>query len=194
MPGAVSSAAPIDLDLAVNARFAYGSGKIERYGMSFNLFAWLFAAGLTIHNLEEAIFLPAWSRTAARWHAPIGAAEFRFAVVVLTLSAYVCAGLSTAGSMVGTYLLCGYSLAMFLNVFIPHLAATAVMRRYAPGTATAVCCNLPITVLLIRRAVAEHRIALATFAWAGPLTVVMIVLSIPLLFTIGRTLRLEHPA
>ena len=194
MPGAASSAAPIDLDLAADGRFAYGSGKIERYGMSFNLFAWLFTAAVTIHNVEEAIFLPAWSQTAARWHAPIGAAEFRFAAVVLTLSAYVCVGLLTAGSMVGTYLLCGYALAMFLNVFIPHLAATAVMRRYAPGTATAVCCNLPVTVLLIRRAVVEHRIALATFAWAGPLTVVMIVLSIPLLFAIGRRLQRGHPA
>ena len=162
--------------------------------MSFDIFAWLFAAAVTIHNVEEAIFLPDWSQTAGRWHAPIGAAEFRFAVVVLTLSAYVCAGLSTAGSVIGTYLLCGYALAMLLNVFIPHLAATAVMRRYAPGTATAVCLNLPITVLLIRRAVAEHRIALATFAWAGPLTVIVIVLSIPLLFAIGRRFRLGHPA
>lgn len=162
--------------------------------MSFDVLAWLFAAAVTVHNSEEAIFLPGWSQTAARWHAPVGKVEFRFAVAVLTLFAYACAGFSTAGIMVGTYLLCGYALAMLLNVFIPHLAATAVMRRYAPGTATGVCLNLPITALLIRRAFADHRIALSTFAWAGPLTVLTIVLSIPLLFAIGRRLPLGHPA
>lgn len=156
--------------------------------MAWETLAWLFAVAVTLHNVEEAVFLPRWSRHAGRWHLPVGAAEFRFAVAVLALLAYVCAWLSVTGSRIGTYVLCGYALAMFLNVFIPHLAATAALRRYAPGTATALAFNLPVTSLLLAGAVEQRRIDLAIFAWAGPLTVGGIMLSIPALFMIGRAL------
>jgi len=71
--------------------------------MSFPLLSWLFAVAITIHNLEEALWLPAWSQSAGRWHHPVGAREFRFAVGVLTTLAYIAACLSnrTTGLTVG---------------------------------------------------------------------------------------------
>ena len=73
-------------------------------GMSFPLLSWLFAVAITIHNLEEALWLPGWSQSAGRWHHPVGAREFRFGVGVLTALAYIAVCLSnrTAGLTVGS--------------------------------------------------------------------------------------------
>jgi len=156
--------------------------------MTFPLLCWLFAAAITVHNLEEALLLPGWSQSAGRWHRPVGAREFRFAVGMLTALAYIAAALSMVGGKetVSSYFIAGYALAMLMNVFFPHLLATAVMRRYAPGTATALLLNLPVTVLLLYRGFQESYIRESTFLWAGPLVVAAILGSIPLLFTIGR--------
>jgi hypothetical protein len=156
--------------------------------MTFERLAWLFALAVTVHNLEEAIFLPAWSRRAGRWHIQVGEPEFRFAVVVLTLFAYLFAWLVEKGSEIGVYLLSGYALVMFLNVFAPHLFATIVLRRYAPGTATALFFNLPITFCLLRSAFEEHHISIASFAWTGAIAVIGGVALIPALFAVGRAL------
>lgn len=87
---------------------------------------------------------------------------------------------------VGAYLIAGYALAMLMNVLFPHLLATLIMRRYAPGTAMALLLNLPVTVLLLHRGFQENYIRLSTFIWAGPLVVAAILGTIPLLFAIGR--------
>jgi len=87
---------------------------------------------------------------------------------------------------VGAYLVAGYALAMLLNVLFPHTVATLLMRRYAPGTATALLINMPITVMLIRQGIEEGYVRLERFVWLGPLVLVGIVAAIPVLFAIGR--------
>jgi hypothetical protein len=154
----------------------------------FATLALALCAAVTVHNVEEGLFLPEWSRGVGRFQTPVGAFEFRFAVAALTLAAYVCAALATAGSAFGAYLVCGYALAMAANAFVPHLVATLALRRYAPGTATGLLLNLPIGVALIAAAAAEGRIAWPTFVWAGPMTMVALVATIPVLFALGRAL------
>lgn len=156
--------------------------------MGFVWLAWLFVLVVALHNLEEAIWLPAWSQAAGRWHYSVGNSEFRFAVVVLTLLAAGAAGLATLQGKggLGAYLVTGYALAMLLNVLFPHLLATLVLRRYVPGTATAVLLNMPVTIALLESSIREGYIELHAFAIYGSLVVVGIVSSIPLLFWIGR--------
>ena len=156
--------------------------------MGFVWLAWLFVLVVALHNLEEAIWLPAWSQAAGRWHCPVGNSEFRFAVVVLTLLAAGAAGLATLQGKggLGAYLVTGYALAMLVNVLFPHLLATLVLRRYVPGTATAVLLNMPVTIALLESSIREGYIELGAFAIYGSLVVVGIVSSIPLLFWIGR--------
>jgi len=156
--------------------------------MDFVLLAWLFALAITVHNLEEALLLPDWSKTAGKWHHPVGAGEFRFAVVVLTLLGYVAAWLATVNGKesVGSYLVAGYAIAMLLNVLFPHAIATVVMRRYVPGTLTALLLNLPVTLLLLHQGFQEGYIHGERLAWAGPLVTVSIVAAIPALFYLGR--------
>jgi len=80
----------------------------------------------------------------------------------------------------------GYVLAMVLNVFMPHVLATVFMRRYMPGTITALVFNLPLGLLYLNRALSENRIEWHILYWAGPLVVLGILALIPFLFFLGR--------
>lgn len=156
--------------------------------MSLAVLAWLFTAGVLLHNLEEALWLPAWSTRTARWYRPVPAPVFRFAAGVLSLgfvAVTLAATLSPAGS-VSAYLMAGYVLAMLLNVLAPHVLASVVLRHYMPGTATAVLLNLPLGSLYLRRALLERFVEPQMFRWAGPLVVAGLLVAMPLLFALGR--------
>jgi len=148
----------------------------------------LFTLGVLAHNTEEALFLPAWSRTAGRWHAPVGRREFIFAVAVLSilLVALAAAALSSQPRSVWAYAFSGYVFAMVANVIVPHAAGTLALRRYMPGTATALLFNLPLGILFLREAISQGFVAWRTLMWVAPATAIAIVASIPLLFAIGR--------
>lgn len=158
--------------------------------MCFVELQWLFPVAITLHNIEEAIWLPAWSKSAGRWHRPVDPSVFRFAVAVLTALAFVVTLWSAMGGpgSVGTYLLTGYALGMLLNVLFPHLLATVALRSYMPGLATSLLLNLPVTVLLLRRAFGEGHVRLPPFAYVGALVCLGLLLSIPLLFAVGKRL------
>lgn len=158
--------------------------------MSLTAIGCLFTFGVLAHNTAEALHLPAWSVHAGKLHARVDAAEFRFAIAalsVLLVAVTAAASLAGAGS-VSAYLMAGYVLAMVLNVLMPHVLATVVMRKYMPGTATALLLNLPLGVLYLRQALTEQNIQPGVFAWSGPLIVFFIVASIPALFALGRKL------
>jgi hypothetical protein len=165
--------------------------------LTFTQLAWAFVLAVVLHNLEEAVWLPAWSQDAglAGWLQPIGAPEFRFAVVVLTLAAVLAAALAQTGGKrsIGAYLISGYALAMLLNVVFPHVMASLLLWDYAPGTLTAVLLNLPICALLLRQALRERYVEPLVFVWAGPLVVLAIVGAIPILFGIRGILPGHAP-
>ena len=158
--------------------------------MSLSLLGWLFALGVIAHNTEEAILFPAWSANSGRWHFPVSSGAFRFGAVVLSVVVLVAALSASIGGArsVGAYLISGYALAMVLNVFIPHVVATIALRAYAPGTATALLFNLPLGGWLVYRSLIEGYVEPRVFAVAGPITVVCLIASIPLLFAIGTKL------
>ena len=162
--------------------------------MSFETLAILFVVVIAIHNAEEAWLLPDWSAGAGKWHVPVGAFEFHFALCVLTFAAALAAAAAIIGGResIGAYLVSGYALAMLINVLVPHLAATIALRTYAPGTATALLLNLPVTSALMLKAIGDGYVAPNTFAWAGPAVTLAVALSIPVLFRIGRNLRPHH--
>lgn len=156
--------------------------------MTFDTLTWAFVLAVAAHNLEEALWLPAWSQRAGRWHYPVGAEEFRFAVVVLTAAAVGAALLAHVGGKgsIGAYLISGYALAMLLNVVFPHMLASLILREYAPGTLTALLLNLPVCALLLEHALRERYVEARVLLWAGPLVVAAVAGSVPLLFAVGR--------
>lgn len=156
--------------------------------MSLTTIGWLFTLAVLAHNLEEALHLPAWSLRAGRVAVPVCPRVFRWAVAWLSLGfvAVTAAASVSAPASLGAYLMAGYVLAMVLNVFVPHLAASALTRSYMPGTGTALLLNLPLGLLYLHRAVASQSITLPTFYWAGPLVVLGIAGVLPALFALGR--------
>jgi hypothetical protein len=106
--------------------------------MSFGILQWLFPVVVTLHNAEEALWLPGWSKRAVLWHNPVTPGVFRFAVAILTALAFAVTWLSAESGKqtVWTYLAFGYMAAVLANVLIPHIALTVALRSYMPGVAT----------------------------------------------------------
>lgn len=147
--------------------------------------ALLFALAVTIHNIEEAVWLPPFSRTVPGF----GIDDFseRFAIAALTVALWAIVGwaLRTREARVPSALLAGYTCGMLLNVFVPHVIGTLVLRRYVPGAATAVLFNLTSGVWLLRtmlRSGAVERTSLRVIAPAG---IALLAASVPVLQRIG---------
>lgn len=147
--------------------------------------ALLFVAAITLHNIEEALFLPSWSNPVGL---DISSSEFTFAVVVLTVLAYVSAYLAIRDGGRGrwAYFYTGYALAMFLNVFFPHLLTSILVQEYAPGTGTALLLVLPASSLVLYTSIKDGFVDRAKFYVAGPIVVLGMMASVPLLFALWR--------
>lgn len=133
--------------------------------MDFSHLLWLFPAAVTIHMIEEMIWLPAWSQTAGKWHVPVSSRQFAFASIVLLA---VCYGLAMAAvrggpGSVAVYLVLGLALTMLLNIYFPHIGSMRDLGRYGPGTATAILINLPVMVYLIWQAISGGYIDIGLF-------------------------------
>jgi hypothetical protein len=149
----------------------------------------MFPVAVTLHNLEEAVWLPAWSQHAGIWEQPVGAREFRVAAVLLAIFAYAVTywSIRTGQEGVGTYVITGFLFAMLLNV-IYHVAATLSLREFAPGILTAVLINLPVMGYLLWRMFQERWVTWPTALVAFIAIPPAILLLIPVLFWIGRTI------
>jgi Protein of unknown function with HXXEE motif len=112
------------------------------------------------------------------------AGEFRFAVLVLTIAAFGLTYLSSrkGKQSVWSYLLFGYIIAMLVNVFIPHVPATLILRSYTPGVITAVSDQLASNESSRDWGIAE---GLGLWPENGVIIPIGIAATIPLLFFIG---------
>ncbi len=115
---------------------------------SRRLAQWLFPAAVSLHNLEEAVWLPAFWRH--RGWKLVGATQFRVSALVIALLAFIItyASVRSSRSSVGAHLFVAFCLVMFLNA-LWHIAATIYLRTYAPGVVTAVLVVLPTTGYLL---------------------------------------------
>ena len=109
---------------------------------------WLLPLAVTLHNVEEAIWLPEF-RTRHGWNS-ITASQFRLAALVVALSAFAVTygAIQKNRSRTVSYLFYAFCWIMLLNVFW-HVGASFYFRAYAPGAITAVVSVFPITLYLI---------------------------------------------
>lgn len=149
-----------------------------------------FPLAITLHNVEEALWLPQWSKYAQKFHRPVNKDEFRFAVIVITLLAYLatCMFMFLPRILVYKYFYFGFLGAMIINAIFPHLVSTIVLRKYSPGLITGVFLVIPSNCLIIRysidnRIINFNEILLSTIAVSLALLVI-----IPILFKMGRKL------
>lgn len=154
------------------------------------MFELLFLLSFTLHNIEEALWLPKWSQYAKKFHPPVSKNEFHFAVLVITVLGYVLTFLillTGSSNDIIKYLYLGFLLMMAFNAVFPHLIATIVLRRYAPGTLTGLLLNLPIGLYVIFVKYGDTLEVYKLIIGFAVITVVTLV-SLKPLFWLGRKL------
>jgi Protein of unknown function with HXXEE motif len=150
---------------------------------------WLFPFVTLLHNLEEAIWLPAWSQHGSHLHPPVEPLPFRFSVMTLSLLAFVITYLASRGGQRSLEVYAAYSAAMLGNVVLPHVLQSVMEWAYTPGIATALALNLPVNgYLLWRIVIRDKRVAPKRLAVTMLFFVPPLVVSIPLLTWLGSFL------
>jgi hypothetical protein len=134
---------------------------------SYKLTAILFGIGVTLHNLEEAMFLVDWTRSHLKlWFEPN-----RGIYWVLTSLVSVVIWIPVVGVCVSKEIshfqnaLSGFALAMAINAVLPHFMISLIKRSFSPGLATGMLFNLPLGVLLIHERLTNRAISPAEVGW-----------------------------
>lgn len=144
--------------------------------------------------MEEGIWLPRWSKHAEKYHPQVSNREFHFALMVITVFGFfVTFQFLLFGPSFETikYIYLGFILMMCFNSVFPHLLATIVLRRYAPGTLTGLLLNLPIGIVIIARNL-EAGLQLPSILVAGIIVTIITIVSLRLLFKLGTILIEEY--
>jgi hypothetical protein len=150
---------------------------------------WLFAISETLHNLEEAIWLPGWTGTAKIAHLTVGAFEFRFAVTLITI---IFLGIifyfSKKENEPSKYLMGGALVIALFNVLVPHLIGAIFTGQYFPGVVTGVLLNIPVIIYLLRRGLAEGFFQIKMLILGGIGLAIIILPLLQLFFVLGNLL------
>lgn len=158
--------------------------------MSFRYLQLLFPVLVGLHNAEEAIRIPKWSRRSGIWFGGNQPGVFRFAVIVFTALAFVVTVLSVfAGRMtLWADLTFGYIVGVLFNALMPHIAVSIARRTLMPGVITAATLNLPILSLLAALALKQGYVSRSDAILYSILVPLVLLLLIPLLFRLGKAL------
>ena len=138
---------------------------LDPSGWSFERLLWLVPVLFAIHNAEEAPQMERWThRLPPGLHPRVTTRQFTLAVCLLTLlvAALTVIAANAPSSGVATHAVLGAQAAIFLNVLFPHVLATLRYRLYSPGLVTGLLLNVPFSLFLFHRALAERRVT-----WLG---------------------------
>ena len=150
----------------------------------------LFLLGFSLHNIEEALWLPGLSKHACKYHKEVSPNEFRFVVIIVTAIGYLLTfqyfvfGATYAAAK---YIYLGFILVIVVNVFFPHLLATIVLKKYAPGLITGLLLNAPFGIYILFKNITKPD-ELIFVIIAGIILAVVFLLIINHLFKLGRIL------
>jgi len=154
-------------------------------------FFWLFPIVFAIHNTEEAIGLPTFSKSAGKYHKPVDTFEFVFALIIITLLATTITFLFylSGKQSLACYLFFAFNFGMLINVFFPHIAATIALKKYCPGLLSGLLFLAPTTSFLLfygyqNKYFLFPKFWIITIPFAG-----LVVWSIPILFKLGKYLQ-----
>jgi Protein of unknown function with HXXEE motif len=156
--------------------------------MNFRYLQLLFPILVALHNAEEATGMPRWARRSGPWFAGVEPSVFRFAILVITIFAFVVTILSAVQGRMTMWgnLTFGFMAAMLLNSLFPHIAVSVARRTLMPGVITAAVLNLPVLSCLMALALRQRYVSghdALVFSIAVP---ALLLLMIPLLFKIGK--------
>lgn len=146
-----------------------------------------FCFAITLHNIEEAIWLPKWSQQSSKFQKPVTSSEFYFAVIFITVLAYLSAFcfLYMPESDLAKWIFIGFLGSMIFNAIFPHLIATVIMKKYAPGLLTGLLLNVPINSLIIYQMFLKNLIIWKDLVISTFVVGIILLVLIPLLFKFG---------
>ncbi len=153
----------------------------------------LFAVAITIHNIEEAIWLPQWSQNARKFHPKVTKKEFRFAVVIITVLAYLATAsfIAFPNSFATRYYYFGFVGAMMLNLF-SHLIPSIVLKNYSPGLLTSLLLIIPTNSYLLYYGVSQNLISIKEIVISSIIVAVVLLLLIPVLFKLSHVIPFKQ--
>ena len=149
-----------------------------------------FPLAITLHNIEEALWLPQWSHHDSKYHKPVEKNEFHFALIIITALAYLVTffRIILPDVVFISWVFYGFLGVMIINAIFPHLMATIALKKYAPGLFTGLFLIIPINSTLIYRAVDIGFITISGVIIATAAVGILLILIIPLLFKAGGRL------
>lgn len=150
----------------------------------------LFLFAITIHNLEEAVWL---SRRSTKLNnikmiKPIKQDNFLFGLFVVTALAYLITALYIfyPSNFIIKYAYFGFLNSMIINIFFPHLISTVIDRCYSPGLLTGIAVILPTNTLIIKKALDTMIISKTPFIIGTVFVAIFLLSIIPLSFKAGE--------
>ena len=150
----------------------------------------LFLFSITLHNIEEALWIPRWSRYTQKFGKQVSGDEFHFAVLVITILAYLATGLFIffPQNLILKYFFFGFMGAMIFNVVFPHLILTIILKKYSPGLITGVLLIMPFNSLIIVSSLNNSIINLSEVVISTIVVGILLLILIPILEKIGGKL------
>lgn len=142
----------------------------------------LLALAVTAHNVEEMIWLPGFKPGLAPM---MSARAFRFAASAIALVFWVVA-IAVPYVPRAEAIMAGFAVAMMVNAVVPHLALTAWLRRYHPGTATAWLAVVPAGLFMLASTGGAARLSDPDFLFGAVAGFAGLAISLPVLLLIGR--------
>lgn len=155
------------------------------------------AVAATLHNFEEWLTFPRYGDIGADFlrrlgiavaTPPWGATQMALLLATIGPGAIALVGASREGSRFWTWLVLFVQLQLGVNVFLPHVPAAFFLRGYAPGLLTALAINLPLSIVLAGRSIAEDRLSLRAVLLCLGAAVIAMPLAIVGLVTVGSVL------
>jgi uncharacterized protein with HXXEE motif len=158
---------------------------------------WLVPIFITIHNLEEAVFMPAFLEKRnysipspmSVLLPPITYEQFLVALFIVTAIPYVIAWRAVQQRAVAVHMLLCLQIIMLINV-IAHVATALFIGGYAPGVVTALAINLPFSICFLRLAVSEMWVSKKAMALLALVGLVLHAVALPgILILSGEIVR-----
>ena len=150
----------------------------------------LFLFSITLHNIEEALWIPRWSRYTEKFGKQVSGDEFHFAVLVITILAYLATGLFIffSENLILKYFFFGFVGAMMFNIIFPHLILTIILKKYSPGLITGILLIMPFNSLIIISSLNNSIINLGEVIISTIVVGILLLILIPILEKIGGKL------
>jgi hypothetical protein len=165
--------------------------------MTLRAATWLLPVAIAAHHVEEAIWLPRYvpgvlARLPASVQHVVGPLSVQDVRLALGLATAIPLGVSlwaaaAPGSRAAVWLLVAFWAALLLNVAWHVAAALVVLPGYAPGVATAVVVNLPLSALVLRQALRDDWVSRAGRRALLPAAVVLHLAGTVGLLLLGRS-------